>query len=265
MVAGWLMLATFYDPVKRHIAIEKLVTRVGPEGMERKYYRIRPARWYGGIVTADCVGCGLLCRFCWVSDTVMNRPHDVGSFYTPKKVASSLVSLAKKCNFDLLRLSGGEPTIGKQHLLELLENLDGKGYRFILETNGIPIAYDEGYAESLAKYNFVHVRVSLKGCNEKEFALLTGAKPEGFTLQLKALEKLVDARVSCHPAVMASFSTKKNLQSLMERIGRISPKLAEEVEIEELILYPHVVQRLRNYKLRYFTGYTPERVPPEQV
>ncbi|MEM3765766.1 MAG: hypothetical protein QXU46_01915 [Candidatus Bathyarchaeia archaeon] len=53
-------MAAFYDPVARHIAIEKLVTRVGPEGMERKYYRIRPARWYGGIVTADCVGCGLL-------------------------------------------------------------------------------------------------------------------------------------------------------------------------------------------------------------
>ncbi|MEM3874666.1 MAG: radical SAM protein [Candidatus Bathyarchaeia archaeon] len=259
------MLATFYDPVKRHIAIEKLVTRIGPEGMERKYYRIRPARWYGGIVTADCVGCGLLCRFCWVSDLVMNRPHDVGAFYTPKKVADSLVSLARRCNLHLLRLSGGEPTIGKQHLLELLENLNGKGYSFILETNGILIAYDEGYAESLAKYNFVHVRVSLKGCNEEEFVLLTGAKPDGFTLQLKALEKLVNAKVSCHPSVMASFSPKKSLQSLIERIGQISPKLAEEIEIEELILYPHVVQRLRNYKLRYYTGYAPERVPPEQV
>ncbi|MGC8999234.1 MAG: radical SAM protein [Candidatus Bathyarchaeia archaeon] len=258
-------MAAFYDPVKRHLAIEKLVTRIGPGGMERKYYRIRPARWYGGIVTADCVGCGLLCRFCWVSDAVMNRPHDVGAFYTSKRVADSLVSLAKKCNLDLLRLSGGEPTIGKQHLLELLENLNGKGYHFILETNGIPIAYDRGYAESLAKYNFVHVRVSLKGCNEEEFALLTGAKPEGFMLQLKALEELVNAKVSCHPSVMASFSTKKSLQSLIERIGRISPKLAEEIEIEELILYPHVVRRLRNYKLRYFTGYAPERVPPEQI
>ncbi|MEM2780089.1 MAG: radical SAM protein [Candidatus Bathyarchaeia archaeon] len=181
-------MATFYDPVTRHMAIEKLVTRVGPEGLERKYYRIRPARWYGGIVTADCVGCGLLCRFCWVSDAVMNRPHDVGTFYTPRKVAESLVSLAKKCRLDLLRLSGGEPTIGKQHLLDLLESLNGKEYRFILETNGIPIAYDESYAEDLAKYSFVHVRVSLKGCSEEEFALLTGAKPEGFKLQLKALE-----------------------------------------------------------------------------
>jgi len=258
-------LAVFYDPVKRHLAIEKLVTRTGPEGQERKYYRIRPARWYGGIVTADCVGCGLLCRFCWVSDTIMNRPRDVGKFYTPEKVAQSLLSLAKKCKLDLLRLSGGEPTIGKQHLLELLENLDGKGYRFILETNGILIAHDEDYAESLAKYNFIHVRVSLKGCSEEDFALLTGAKPEGFTLQLKALEKLVDAGVSCHPSVMASFSPKESLQSLIERIGRISRKLADEIEVEELILYPHVIQRLRNHGLRYYTGYTPERVPPEQV
>ncbi|MEM2202033.1 MAG: radical SAM protein [Candidatus Bathyarchaeia archaeon] len=247
------------------MAIEKLVTRASPEGLERKYYRIRPARWYGGIVTADCVGCGLLCRFCWVSDAVMNRPHNVGTFYTPRKVAESLVSLAKKCRLDLLRLSGGEPTIGKQHLLELLESLKGKGYRFILETNGIPIAYDESYAENLAKYSFVHVRVSLKGCSEEEFALLTGAKPEGFKLQLKALERLVNAKVSCHPSVMASFSSKKSLQSIIERIQKISPELAEGIEIEELILYPHVVQRLRNYKLRYYTGYTPERVPPEQV
>ncbi|MEM1563153.1 MAG: radical SAM protein [Candidatus Bathyarchaeia archaeon] len=258
-------MLTFYDPVIRHMAIEKLVTRASPEGLERKYYRIRPARWYGGIVTADCVGCGLLCRFCWVSDAVMNRPHNVGTFYTPRKVAESLVSLAKKCRLDLLRLSGGEPTIGKQHLLELLESLKGKGYRFILETNGIPIAYDESYAENLAKYSFVHVRVSLKGCSEEEFALLTGAKPEGFKLQLKALERLVNAKVSCHPSVMASFSSKKSLQSIIERIQKISPELAEGIEIEELILYPHVVQRLRNYKLRYYTGYTPERVPPEQV
>ncbi|MBX5321207.1 MAG: radical SAM protein [Candidatus Bathyarchaeota archaeon] len=254
-----------YDPVKRHIAIEKLVTRIGSEGQEKKYYRIRPARWYGGIITADCVGCGLLCRFCWVSDTVMRRPADVGDFFTSKKVAEGLTSLAKKCKLDLLRVSGGEPTIGKQHLLALLENLQGTGYRFILETNGIPLAYDEGYTESLAKYNFVHVRVSLKGCNEKEFALLTGAKPEGFKLQLKALQKLVDAKVSCHPAVMASFSTKKSLQSLLQRIRQISPKLADEVEIEELILYPHVVRRLRSYKLKYYMGYAPERVPPEQV
>jgi len=238
---------------------------MGPEGMERKYYRIRSARWYGGIVTADCVGCGLLCRFCWVSDTVMSRPADVGKFYTPRKVADGLVSLAKKCNLNLLRISGGEPTIGKSHLLQSLDNLQGKGYRFILETNGIPIAYDDSYAKSLSKYNFVHVRVSLKGCSEEEFTMLTGAKSHGFTLQLKALKNLVNAGVDCHPSVMASFSPRKNLRNLIQRIKQISPSLAEEMEIEELILYPHVIKRVQTYKLKYHTAYTPERVPPEQV
>lgn len=134
-------------------------------------------------------------------------------------------------SLDLLRVSGGEPTLGKQHLLKLSEVLRGSGYRFILETNGIPLAYDEDYAESLSKYDFVHVRVSLKGCNEEEFTMLTGAKREGFNLQLKALEKLMDARVSCHPAVIVSFSTKESFQILVQRIRQISPSLAEGMDI----------------------------------
>mgnify|MGYP001024344213 FL=1 len=254
-----------YDPVQRHLAIEKLVTRTGPNGQEKKYYRIRPARWYGGIVTADCVGCGLLCKFCWVSDAVMFHPADVGRFYTPKKVVDDLVALARKRGLDLLRISGGEPTIGKPHLLQVLDALQDKGCRFILETNGIPVAYDESYAANLSKYSFVHVRVSLKGCNEVEFAMLTGAKSDGFTLQLKALQNLIDAGVSCHPSVMTSFSPRKSLQQLVHRLKQISPKLADELEIEELILYPHVIKRVGRYKLKYYTAYSPERIPPEQI
>ncbi|MGB9675868.1 MAG: radical SAM protein [Candidatus Bathyarchaeales archaeon] len=258
-------LALLYDAVQRHLAIEKLVTRLSLGVLERKYYRIRPARWYGGIVTADCIGCGLLCNFCWVADAVMLHPADVGRFYAPSKVAEGLVTLAKKCGLKLLRISGGEPTIGKPHLLNLLDALEGEGYRFILETNGILIAHDEDYAENLAKHKFIHVRVSLKGCCEEEFAKLTGAKPEGFTLQLKALQSLVENGVSCHPSVMSSFSTRQNLQALTRRLGQISPNLAEELEIEELILYPHVARRLQKYGLKHFKGYTPDKVPPEQI
>ncbi len=254
-----------YDPIKRHLAVEKLVIRIGPDGQEKKYYRVRPARWYGGIVTADCVGCGLLCKFCWVSDAVMFHPADFGRFYTPRKIADSMVALARKRGLNLLRVSGGEPTIGKAHLLRLLHNLKGRGYRFVLETNGIPIACDESYAENLSRFHFVHVRVSLKGCSEEEFAMLTGAKPEGFTLQLKALQSLMDAGVSCHPSVMVSFSARKDLQTLIQRLRQINSRLAEEIEIEELILYPHVVRRIKKHRLRYHKAYTPDKVPTERI
>jgi uncharacterized Fe-S cluster-containing radical SAM superfamily protein len=107
-----------YDP------IEKIVTQEGLHEQEKKYYRIRPARWYGGIVTADCVDCGLLCKFCWVQDNVMFHPADIGRFYSPTKIAEHLVTLAQKYKLNLLRVSGGEPTLGKQHLLQLLDALN---------------------------------------------------------------------------------------------------------------------------------------------
>jgi uncharacterized Fe-S cluster-containing radical SAM superfamily protein len=86
------------DSVDRHLAVERIVTHKGAEGLERRYYRVRPARWYGGIVTADCVGCGLLCNFCWVPDAIMLHPGEAGRFYTPKQLANNLISLARKYN-----------------------------------------------------------------------------------------------------------------------------------------------------------------------
>ncbi|MBS7659601.1 MAG: radical SAM protein [Candidatus Bathyarchaeia archaeon] len=254
-----------YDAVKRHLAIEKLVTRSSVKGLERRYYRFRLDRWYGGIVTADCVGCGLLCRFCWVSDRVAYNPSHVGSFYSPEDVALKLLHMADKSGLRQLRLSGGEPTIGKNHLLRLLELLDGSNLSFILETNGIPIAYDSDYAPQLSSYRFIHVRVSLKGCSENEFAMLTGAKPENYRLQLTALERLIENDVSCHPSVMASFSTKESLKALREKLAEISPILAENLEIEELILYPNVRRKIARYGLRYYTSYYPDNIPPEQI
>lgn len=238
-----------YDPISRHRAIERLVVKQGAEGQARKYYRFRVDRWYGGIVTADCVGCGLLCRFCWVTDSVLNHPVEAGEFYEPKTVADRLTLLADKRGMAHLRVSGGEPTIGRRHLLQLLCSLEKKGYRFILETNGIMIASEQNYVKDLAAYPSVHVRVSLKGCDEQEFATLTGARSKGFRLQLSALKKLVDAGVSCHPSVM-SFHRSERLRELSLKLYEISPELSRSLEIEELILYPHVRRRLKTYGLK---------------
>jgi len=257
---------SLYDVVARHEAIEKIVVHDRNDNVqERKYWRFRCDRWYGGIVTADAVGCGLLCKYCWVSDHVMFQPAQIGRFYGPDMVTKILVDMAKKRNIRQLRVSGGEPTIGKMHLLQLLDQLEGKGLLFILETNGVLIGNDQKYPQDLAKHSFVHVRVSLKGCNEEEFAILTGAKPEGFRLQLKALENLVRARVKCNPAVMTSFSTKESLQQLVEELKKISPRLADELEIEELILYPSVKRKIEKHGLNYYSTYTPEGVPRERI
>jgi uncharacterized Fe-S cluster-containing radical SAM superfamily protein len=151
-------------------------------------------------------------------------------------------------------------------MLQLLHHIVGYGLNFILETNGIPIAADESYASDLSIYrDFVHVRVSLKGCDEEEFSVLTGAQPEDFRLQLKALTALIDAGVGCHPSVMTSFSTQDSFNALIRRLKNIDPKLSQNSEIEELILYPHVVKRLKRYGLAYHVGHEPDQVPADQI
>jgi uncharacterized Fe-S cluster-containing radical SAM superfamily protein len=233
-----------YDPVKRAEEAAALVCR----GNLRRYYRFRPARFYGGIATADCLGCCLRCIFCWSWDKVVN-PTRFGEFYSSKQVASKLDNIARKKGFFQVRISGNEPTIAREHLLGVLESIP-KDLMFILETNGILIGHDKTYADDLAKFENLYVRVSLKGCNEEEFSRLTGAEPKAFELQLQALKNLAQAGVNTHPAAMISFSSPKAISAFRDRLASID-KTFENIEMEELMLYGHVEDRIRKAGIDY--------------
>ena len=247
-----------YDPVKRAQEVAGVVCKDD----QRKYYRFRPARFYGGIATADCVGCCLRCLFCWSWREVV-RPENYGEFLSPGEVSGRLINIARKKRFSQIRMSGNEPTIGREHLLKVLE-LIPSDIHFILETNGILIGHDKTYAEDLSRFESLYVRVSLKGTNEEEFTELTGAEPGGFTLQLQALENLYRAGVEVHPAATVSFSPREDIQALAKRLGRIHFSF-QNFEIEELVLYGDVEERLRRAKIGYGRAHEPREIPPEQV
>ena len=250
-----------YDSHRLGQALEKVVAR----GEERRYHRFRGARWYGGIATGDVVGCNLFCHFCWARDEVRLHPSRAGEFCSAEQSFSRLDRIAKSKGYRQLRLSGQEPTIGREHLLSLLELVDNSPYIFILETNGILIGGDSDYAAALAGLRRSSVRVSLKGANEEEFSLLTGARPEGFGLQIRAMENLNEAGARFHAAVMTSFSSAETLARLRDRLREISQEIVDEIEVEELILYPHVVKRLKEKGLVAATAHRPDKVPPELV
>jgi uncharacterized Fe-S cluster-containing radical SAM superfamily protein len=247
-----------FDPIE----MAKLARNIVCRNDQRKYYRFRPSRFYGGISTADCVGCCLKCVFCW-SWREVARPEIFGDFYTPKEVVRSLISIAKKKNIGQLRISGNEPTICREHLIKVLE-LIPKDFVFILETNGILIGNDPTYAEELSRFSRLHVRGSLKGTCEEEFSRLTGAISEGFQLQLKALEYLDKCMINAHPACMVSFSTPENIAALRKRLKATNPAF-EDFEVEELILYPSVKERLKKLKIDYRTGHRPDNIPTELI
>ena len=224
-----------YDPIKLSELTERIVVR----GAQRKYHRFRFTRFYGGSATADAVGCNLRCIFCWSGRAVRN-PSATGKFYSPEIVADMLIDMAERNGCRIIRISGAEPTIGKAHLLSLLDVVDVYDKIFILETNGILIGADRRYAEELSGYKRLHVRVSIKGCSEDEFRYLTGAK-YGFSLQLKSLEYLSDNNVSFHPSVVSTRGENLRIVEKLKELG-IRPS---DIEWERLKLYPPVKERLK--------------------
>lgn len=265
-----ILTTTFhYDPFKLTNIVGEIVVRSGLNSVEeRRYYRFRGGRWYGGIATGDVVGCNLRCGFCWSWREASHRMAE-GSFYRPEEVFRKLVSIADARGYRAVRLSGGEPTISRKHLLKLLELFESTSYTFILETNGILIGADKTYAEDLAKHKNLVVRVSLKSASEEEFYTLTLAEPTFFQYQLKALKNLVDVGLEpgrrVYPAVMLSFSSSENYEDLKTRLAEIHPMLSEEIDEEYVILYPHVIKLLKNRGLKPKIAYNPEGIPASMI
>ncbi len=237
------------------LVLAERTREVVSSGDKRKYYRFRPAPFYGGIATADCVGCCLKCLFCW-SWHVMVQPEKIGRFYSPEEVAQNLLSIVRKKGFQQVRISGNEPTLHRSHLLQVLQ-LIPKEIHFILETNGILIGHDPSYAKDLSRFSNLYVRVSLKGSCPEDFTRLTGLNHEGFTLQLKALENLLEEGVDCFPAVMANFSSQEETKKLVQKLKKIRPDFAN-FEEEELILYPFVMDQLQKAGLKWTGGSIPK-------
>ncbi len=256
-----------YDPLDLSKRIYKVVSRAKNGIEERLYFRFRKDRWYGGIASADVIGCNLVCRFCWAWYFRDNPLR--GRWYDPFRAAEKLIYMADKYKLRFLRLTGAEPTITRKHLIYIIEYVTDHGYNFILETNGILLGAYADYAEELTKYSRLIVRVSFKGVTPEEFHYLTGAKKEAWYLQLNALKNLVDYGLrpgeQVYPAAMIGWSRDEDIKWFLEKLRTIHPALTE-VDWEYVILYRHVVKLLQKTGLWPPQRYVyPGKIPEEMI
>jgi uncharacterized Fe-S cluster-containing radical SAM superfamily protein len=218
------------------------------QGNRRKYTSFYATGVYGGIATGYTVGCCLRCYYCWV-DPSRDFPERYGTFYSPDEVMKHLKAVAKRAKVPRLRISGAEPTIGKRHLLELLEYVEASEFRlFILETNGILFGAERDYAKEISGFKKVHVRVSLKAGLGEGFAERTGALPESFILPYQAIKNLLEAGASFHVAAMTDsrVMSKRERWELIARLKKIDPLLARNLEEEVIDPYETTILRLRH-------------------
>ena len=231
-----------FDPLELAKETEKIVTRPGPEGLERKYTGIYCAPVYGGIATGYASGGCLRCIYCW-GNWSRDFPEKFGKFYSPIEVAQELFKAAKEgitargwerfkqLKINKLRLSGCEPTIGKEHLLSVLENvMDSKYPLFILETNGILFGADKDYVTQLKPFaKKLYVRVSFKAATPEGFTQRTGAKGDFYELPFTAFKHLLGANIDARAAAMTdpSVMPPKEKKILIKKLSEIDPRIAE--------------------------------------
>jgi len=237
-----------FNPVELAKETEKIVTREGPHGLERKYENFYAVGVYGGIATGYCVGCCFRCIFCWVS-WGRDYPERVGQFYSAEQAFNQLKAAAHKSGVNKLRISGAEPTLGKEHLLSLLEHVEASEFpRFILETNGIPFGVDKDYVQKISKFTKPHVRISLKAGTPEAFTKKTGAQPEAFEIPFQAIRNLLDYNVSFHVAAMSAdprIVTPKERENLIRKLAEIDTRLVLNLEEEVMDAYDTTLARLK--------------------
>lgn len=259
-----------YDPLELYSRFEPVVAPYVGGEQYRRYYRFRRDRWYGGIITGDTVGCNLRCGFCWAYYFTWGG-FSKGELYSPLQAVEILTSLARRHGINRIRLSGGEPTLGFDHLIKVIELITSRGYHFILETNGVVIGSREEYARRLASFHGagVSVRVSIKGTSPQEFVMLTRAEPRAWGFQLKAIKLLVEYGLEpgeeVYPAVMLSFTDSKGVERIKRVLRAIHPRLAESIDPEYVILYPHVVNLLKTTGLKPLVAFKPDELPSELI
>jgi uncharacterized Fe-S cluster-containing radical SAM superfamily protein len=158
-------------------------------------------------------------------------------------------------------------------VLELVHNDRHDFDLFVIETNGVVLSQEDSLAEKLSAYASTksdtvgHVRLSIRGGLPQPFEEKTGCQAQYVDLPYIAAQRLWDAGVSFHVAVVVDprFTTEHEKQVIFDRLSDIDTSIKKNVEEEYLDPYPHALVRLRAVGRDDVTGKEISRVEESRL
>jgi len=152
------------------------------------------------------------CRYCFVDNELNNPDKQNSSYLSAQNVVNTFESARDKLNLHHIRISGGEPTIVLDHILDVLKEMDKRG----LSHEGVQFdcnlstgrliehfidkdVFEKHILEKIAEYD-PKVLVAFKGTDDKNIQYNTQTK---LTLddQIYTLNLLSDAGLDCYPSL----------------------------------------------------------------
>lgn len=203
---------------------------------DKKYTKCMLSRTRGTEATAIVVGCPLRCFYC-SADWSRDFPEKFGQMYTPDNIFHLLWITAVEGGANVVRLSGGDAAIGRQHTLALLKKIEESTLmRVILHTTAIPFGADPHYAKEISKFKKAEFRVEVPAGEPRAFSHRTGAREDDIELQFDGIANLVASGAKVQIAAMTDKRAVKwtEREETIKRITAIEPKLVSTL-VEENI------------------------------
>lgn len=188
-------------------------------------------------------GCTYACNFCYVPSQVNMANPALGMFFSSKEIIEHFIKAGEKSKelINVLRITGGEPTIVPEIMLELydrLEEIPGK-YLWIdtnLSTAKYLLRLEDDLKDIMKKRN-VGVVGCFKGFCKEDFSIITGAKPEFYENQFEAAKLFLDWKTDFYvylPSLIYEDDVENKARTFIGRLRELNKNLPLRVEMLDI-------------------------------
>lgn len=232
-----------------------------PTIVQYKLGKVGTLDWknYNRLISLHISRCPLNCWYCYIEECLksncnictvekycdQNMKAQKGikeDWFSAKKIVDGFVEQRKLdkengLSSNILRITGGEPFLAAELLLEILDELKDRQLHeevFLwTETNLIPLIVQDNdetivsdeLLNKLAAYHNFCVHPCFHGLNENNFEEVTGQMIDDFNLLLNAFKRLLDAGIDIYPTFGSNMSSPEDVERFYDRISGINELL----------------------------------------
>jgi uncharacterized Fe-S cluster-containing radical SAM superfamily protein len=232
-----------------------------PTIVQYKLGKVGKLDWsnYNRLVSLHISRCPINCWHCYIEECLkfecnicsvnrkycQDRKAEMGikeDWFSAKKIVKNFIKQRdldkeKRLFSNILRITGGEPFLVPNLLLEILEELQkeklNKDIFLWTETNLIPLIVQDNYKklvtdevlDKLGKYDNFCVHPCFHGLNQNNFKEVTGQTIEDFNFLLKAFKRLLNTGIDIYPSFGSNTSSPEDVECFYNKISEINQLL----------------------------------------
>jgi uncharacterized Fe-S cluster-containing radical SAM superfamily protein len=219
-------------------------------------------RKYRKVFTVQLSGCTYRCNYCYVPEEINLANPELGKFFSPKEIIDNFLLIRKKSEIpmNVLRITGGEPTIIPEIIFDIYNELEKRDMNDIylwIDTNLSTTKYlekTEGNLKDLMKKRNVGIVGCFKGLSKEDFSIITGAEPKFYEQQFDTTKLFLDWKTDFYiylPALAYKNNIEQKTREFISRLRELNKNLPLRVEMLIIKDYPGA---LKNIKLKEKEG-----------